>query len=69
MLSEETTPPTPDQAESPWQRLLHQEDGAVLLEYVILLVNVFLWLELTAQPLQDALMQFAADVFEHLHSV
>ena len=48
-------------------RFVREENGGVVLEYTLLLVNVFLWVALTIQPFQDALMWFAGKVFEHLH--
>ena len=51
----------------PLARFLREDDGNILLEYVTLLINVFLWVSLTVKPLQDALMWFAGQVFAHLH--
>jgi hypothetical protein len=49
------------------ERLLNEETGGVLLEYIILLLGAFMSLSLTVTPLQDALLWFAAQVFDHLH--
>lgn len=43
------------------------EEGNVLLEYVILIISVFVAFEVTTAPLQLQLIDFATDVFEHLH--
>lgn len=56
-----------DPARSLFARFVRDERGNVLLEYVLLLVGVFVAFEVTTAPLQAQLLDFAADVFEHLH--
>jgi hypothetical protein len=43
---------------------LADETGAVLLEYVTLLIGCFLTIHITIQPLREAFIQFMTDAYE-----
>ena len=57
----ETTNAMPQDAVA---RFLADETGAVLLEYVTLLMGCFLAIHITIQPLREAFLQFMADAYE-----
>lgn len=46
--------------------LIGDETGAVLVEYVTLLIGVLLAVYVTIMPLRMALISFATDVYHHL---
>jgi hypothetical protein len=52
------------QAENPVARFLADETGAVLLEYVTLLIGCFLAIHIMIQPLREAFIQFMTDAYE-----
>jgi len=49
-------------------RFLPDERGQVLVEYVLLVVGIFIAVNVTIAPLKQALLVFAADVVRHLQA-
>lgn len=47
-------------------RFLSEETGAVMIEYVTLLLGVFLTIHITIAPLRAALLDFITDIYIHL---
>jgi len=60
---------TQSRTDAPPGKIAHffaDETGAVLVEYVTLLIGVLLMVYVTITPLRMALIDFATDIYQHL---
>lgn len=67
-MNGESRDTAPDKRQNHWlKRFLADEDGVVLVEYVLLIVGVFIAVNVTIKPLKDALLDLAKDIIIQMH--
>ena len=66
-MNPESRDPAAGAPRSALARFLRADDGAVMVEYIILVCYVFLAVNLTITPLKEKLIEFAKDVVTQMH--